>query len=205
MALIAGSSAICFKEHPCKLCEYRCLISSDCRQRTAPPRSLAVSMTLAWIWHLHPSIRTVPHSRQHQIWQLCKCISNAFIMFKYGNLFAIAANPFRNLTFVITFVHNTKVKHKLRICHEYKSEGLVDNKDLHVMQIPNLAKQLWCLHIYCLTPNLSMNWQNPQIDSHIQTLRMHCECICADFKFGAVCRVGPFPPTISRVILSFTH
>jgi hypothetical protein len=33
------------------------------------------------------------------------------------------------------------VKHKLRICQEYKSEALADNKDLHVMQIPNLAKQ----------------------------------------------------------------
>jgi hypothetical protein len=42
--------------------------------------------------------------------------------------------------FVITFVHNTKVNHKLRICEEYKSEVLVDNKDLHVVQIPNLAK-----------------------------------------------------------------
>jgi len=35
----------------------------------------------------------------------------------------------------------TKVKHKLRICQEYKSEALADNKDLHVMQIPNLAEQ----------------------------------------------------------------
>ena len=50
--------------------------------------------------------------------------ANAFVMFKYGNLFAIAANPFRNLKFAITFVHNTKVKHKLRICQEYKSEAL---------------------------------------------------------------------------------
>ena len=50
-------------------------------------------------------------------------------------------NAFRNLKFIITFVHNTKVKHKLRICQEYKSEALVDNKDLRVMQIPNLAKQ----------------------------------------------------------------
>ena len=107
-------------------------------------------------------------------------------MFKYGNSFAIAENPFRNLKFVITFVHNTKAKHKSRICQEYKSEALVDNKDLHVMQIPNLAKQ-FLVPTYCLTPNLSMNWQNPQIDSHIQTLRMHCECICADFKFGAIC------------------
>ena len=53
----------------------------------------------------------------------------------------IAANPSRNLKFVITFVHNTKVMHKLRICQECKSIALVDNKDLHVMQIPNLAKQ----------------------------------------------------------------
>jgi hypothetical protein len=42
---------------------------------------------------------------------------------------------------VITFVHNTKVKHKIRICQEYKSKALADNKDLHVMQIPNLAEQ----------------------------------------------------------------
>ena len=59
----------------------------------------------------------------------------------YGNSFAEAANSFENLQFVITFVHNTKAKHKLRICQEYKSEALVDNKDLCVMQIPNLAKQ----------------------------------------------------------------
>jgi hypothetical protein len=62
-------------------------------------------------------------------------------MLKYGNLFVMAANPFGNLKFVITFVHNTKVKHKLRICQEYKSKALADNKDLHVMPIPNLAKQ----------------------------------------------------------------
>jgi hypothetical protein len=61
-------------------------------------------------------------------------------MFKYGNLFAIAANPFRNFKFVITFVRNTKVKHKLGICEEHKSKALVDNKDLWVMQILNLAK-----------------------------------------------------------------
>ena len=53
----------------------------------------------------------------------------------------MVANPFGNLKFVITFVHNTKVKDKLRICQEYKSEALADNKDLHVMQIPNLAEQ----------------------------------------------------------------
>ena len=52
----------------------------------------------------------------------------------------MVANPFRNSKFVITFVHNTKVN-KLRICQEYKSEALADNKDLHVMQIPNLAEQ----------------------------------------------------------------
>ena len=67
--------------------------------------------------------------------------ANAFVMFKYGNLFAIAANPFRNLKFAITFVHNTKVKHTLRICQEYKSKALVDNKELCDMQTPNLAKQ----------------------------------------------------------------
>src|ERR1700691_2234240 len=33
-----------------------------------------------------------------------------------------------------------------------------------------------------------MNWQNSQIASHIQALQMHCECICADFKFDAICR-----------------
>jgi hypothetical protein len=67
--------------------------------------------------------------------------SNAFVMLKFGNLFVMIANPFLNLKFEITFIHNTKVKHKLRVCHEYKSETLVDNMDLHVMQIPNLAEQ----------------------------------------------------------------
>jgi len=62
-------------------------------------------------------------------------------MLKYRNLFVMAANPLRKLKFVITFVHNTKVKLKLRICQEYKSEALADNKNLHVMQIPNLAEQ----------------------------------------------------------------
>ena len=62
-------------------------------------------------------------------------------MFKYGNLYAIAANSFRNLKFVITFVHNKNVKYKLRICQVYKSEALVDNKDLCVMQIPNMPKK----------------------------------------------------------------
>ena len=89
-----------------------------------------------WIW-----VQWSHHGRWRQIWQSRKCIRNAFGMFKYGNLFAMAANSFGNLKFMITFVHNTKVKHKLRICHEYKSEALVDNKDLHAMQIPNLAKQ----------------------------------------------------------------
>ena len=73
--------------------------------------------------------------------------ANAFIMSKYGNSFVMVANSFKNLQFVITFVHNTK----LRICQEYKYNALVDNKDLCVMQIPNL----------------SINWQYPQIDSHI--------------------------------------
>lgn len=33
-------------------------------------------------------------------------------------------------------------------------EALVDNKDVRVMQISNLANNFWC---YVLTPNLSMN------------------------------------------------
>jgi hypothetical protein len=52
----------------------------------------------------------------------------------------MVANLFGNLKFVITFIHNTKVKHKLRICHGYKSKALAENEDLHVMQIPNLAE-----------------------------------------------------------------
>jgi len=43
-------------------------------------------------------------------------------------------------------------------------------------------------HVYCQSPNLAMNWQYSQIDLHISTLQMHCECICVAFKFGAVCR-----------------
>ena len=100
------------------------------------------SMRWIWSWNfICPTQKIQKHSRWHQIWHPHKYICNAFVMLKYGNLFVMAANPFGNLNFVITFVHNTKVKHKLRICQEYKSEALADNKDLHVMQIPNLAEQ----------------------------------------------------------------
>src|ERR1700685_3651674 len=119
-------------------------------------------------------------------------------MFKYGNSFAIAANPFRNLKFVITFVNNTKVKRStnlkpwwtIRICVSCKFQIWPNN--------------FWCLHIYCLTPNLSMNWQNLPIDSHIQTLQMHCECICADFKFGTICRGPPLPATAKLTLQVLT-
>ena len=78
------------------------------------------------------------HGRWRQIWSPHKCIRNAFVMLKFGYLCVMVANLFGNLKFVITFIHNTKVKHKLRICQVYKSEGPVDNKDLCVMQIPNM-------------------------------------------------------------------
>ena len=78
------------------------------------------------------------HSRQRWIWMSRKCICNAFIMFKYRNSYAIAANSFRNSKFVIKFAHNKNLKYKLRICQVYKSEAPVDNKDLCVMQIPNM-------------------------------------------------------------------
>jgi hypothetical protein len=103
-----------------------------------------------------------------QFWQLCKCICNAFIMSKYGNSFVMAVIHSKIYNFVITFVHNTKEKHKLspkpwwtiRICVSWKFQIWPNN--------------FWCLHIYCLTPNLSMNWQCPQIDSHIMNaLWMH--------------------------------
>ena len=59
-------------------------------------------------------------------------------MSKYGNSFAMAANSFEILQFVITFVHNTKQSTNL----EYvRSKILVDNKDLHVTQISNLDQQ----------------------------------------------------------------
>ena len=97
------------------------------------------------------------HGSQCQIWQPCNHIPNAFIMSKYGN-------SFENLQFVITFVHNTRAKHKLRICQECKSEVLVDNKDLHVTQIPNADKQFLVL-IYLLFSSkfvyelaVSTNW-----------------------------------------------
>ena len=59
-------------------------------------------------------------------------------MFKYRNSYAIAANSIGNFKFVIKFAHNKNLKYKLRICQVYKSEALVDNKDLCVMQIPNM-------------------------------------------------------------------
>jgi len=67
-----------------------------------------------------------------------KCIRNAIVMLKYRNSYAIAANSFRNSKFVIKFAYNKNLKYKLRICQVYKSEGPVDNKDLCVMQIPNM-------------------------------------------------------------------
>jgi hypothetical protein len=36
--------------------------------------------------------------------------------------------------------------------------------------------------------NFRMDLQPSQTNSHISTLRMHCESICAAVKFGAVCR-----------------
>ena len=84
------------------------------------------------------SAQIFTHNRQCQIWQSHKCICNTFVMFKYGNWFAMAANSFKILKFVITFVHNTNVKHKFRICQEYTSEALVDNKNLHARGITML-------------------------------------------------------------------
>jgi hypothetical protein len=59
-------------------------------------------------------------------------------MFKYGNSYAIATNSFGNSKFVIKFAHNKNLKYKPRICQVYKSEAPVDNKDLCLMQIPNM-------------------------------------------------------------------
>ena len=50
----------------------------------------------------------------------------------------IAANSFGNSKFVIKFANNKNLKYKLRICQVYKSEALVDDKDLCVIQIPNM-------------------------------------------------------------------
>src|ERR1700683_5444661 len=70
-----------------------------------------------------------------------KCIRNAVVMFKYRNSYAIATNLFGNSKFVIKFAHNKNLKYKFRICQVYKSEALVDNKDLCVMQIPNMPRK----------------------------------------------------------------
>jgi len=78
------------------------------------------------------------HSRRRRIWTSRKCIHNAIVMFKYRNSYAIATNSFGNSKFVIKFAHNKNLKYKLRICQVYKSEALVDNKDLCVIQIPNM-------------------------------------------------------------------
>ena len=79
------------------------------------------------------------HSRWHRICTLRRSIRNVFVMLKYGNWYAIATNSFRNSKFVIKYVHHANTKCKLRICQEYKSEVPVDNKDLCVMQISNMA------------------------------------------------------------------
>src|SRR6202050_869424 len=70
-----------------------------------------------------------------------KCICNAIIMFKYRNSSAIAANSFGNSKFVIKFAHNKNLKYKFRICQVYKSKAPLDNKDLCVMQIPNMPRK----------------------------------------------------------------
>src|ERR1700691_2274602 len=69
---------------------------------------------------------------------------------------------------------NLKCRWTIRICVSCKFQIWPEN----------LQRQ----HIYCHSPNLATNWQYSQIDLHISTLRMHCECICVAFKFGAVCR-----------------
>ena len=95
--------------------------------------------------------RSCMHSRRRQIWTSRKCIRNAIVMLKYRNSYVIAANSFGNSKFVIKFAHTKNLKYKFRICQVYKSEAPVHNKDLRVMQIPNLA----------------MNWQCSQIELHI--------------------------------------
>ena len=90
---------------------------------------LVCQLYLLWLYN---------HGRRRQIWTSRKCIRNAIVMLKYRNSYAIAANSFRNSKFVIKFAYNKNLKYKLRICQVYKSEGLVDNKDLCVMQIPNM-------------------------------------------------------------------
>ena len=120
--------------------------------------------------------------------------ANAFVMFKYGNLFAIAANPFRNLKFVITFDHNKNGKHNCRtsiwlsleistlFCISSRSTNPKPWWKIRIcmsckFQIwPN---NFWCLHIYCLTPNLSMNWQNPHLK--LIPIFKHYECIANAF------------------------
>jgi hypothetical protein len=62
--------------------------------------------------------------------------ANAFaIMLKFGNLFVMVANPFGNSKYVIT-----KVKHKLRISQEYKSEALADNNTWDITTFVPLTK-----------------------------------------------------------------
>jgi len=84
-------------------------------------------------------IAVYTHSRRHRICTPCKSIHNVFVMLKYGNWYAIATNSFGNSKFVIKYVHHANMKCKLKICQEYKSEVPVDNKDLCVMQISNMA------------------------------------------------------------------
>src|ERR1700677_2322581 len=57
------------------------------------------------------------------------------------NSYAIATNSFGNSKFIIKFAHNKILKYKFKICQVYKSEALVDNKDLCVMQIPNMPRK----------------------------------------------------------------
>ena len=101
-----------------------------CTEKRNSWEKLCYGLILPW-W---PS-----HGRRHQICTPRKSIRNVFVMLKYGNWYTIATNSFGNSKFVIKYVHHANMKCKLRICQEYKSEVPMDNKDLCVMQMSNMA------------------------------------------------------------------
>ena len=91
----------------------------------------------------------------------------------------MAENSLGNSKFVIEFAHNKNLKHKLRICQVYKSEAPVDNKDLCVMQIPNMPWK-FVVPTYKNHPNLFHRVQ--------QSLQKEAAPSCPGVKYNSIWR-----------------
>src|ERR1700734_140855 len=124
-----------------------------------------------------------------------KCIRNAIIMLKYRNSYAIAVNSFGNSKFVIKFAHNKNLKYKFRICQVYKFEAPVDNKDLCVMQIPNMPRK-FVVPTYLLSKSKFGN--ELVVVRKLNRIFKHYECIA-----NAFVRPSNLAPSAVRVIICY--